>query len=322
MAIQDDLVRFIRKGLEQGHSRSELKQILIQAGWDLEQVQDALAEFAELDFPLPVPKPRPYLSAKEAFLYFMLFSTLVLSAFHLGALGFTFIDLIWPDPLSGTDGITQAHESIRWTLSTLMIVFPLFLIIRRIIQRNAQLQPGKPGSRIRKWLTYLTLLVAAGTLIGDMIALLSSFLGGDITLRFLLKTGVIGLIAGTTLIYYLLDLRQTEEERSGRDSRFRTGFHWGVIAVILVAVIAGIINLGSPKQQRLLRMDSQRIHHFKTIRTGIETYWSRHHRLPANLDSLAQEPELFIESLDPEHQTPYDYRIIDSTHYELCAVFS
>ena len=69
MAIQDDLVRFIRKGLEQGHSRSELKQILSQAGWDLEQIQDALAEFAELDFPLPVPRPRPYLSAKEAFLY-------------------------------------------------------------------------------------------------------------------------------------------------------------------------------------------------------------------------------------------------------------
>ena len=38
--------------------------------------------------PVPVPRPRPYLSPREAFLYLLMFATLYLSAWHLGSLVF------------------------------------------------------------------------------------------------------------------------------------------------------------------------------------------------------------------------------------------
>ena len=56
---------------------AHIAEALLRAGWDRREVAGALGAFAEIDFPVPVPRPRPYLSAREAFIYLVLFSTLV-----------------------------------------------------------------------------------------------------------------------------------------------------------------------------------------------------------------------------------------------------
>jgi hypothetical protein len=63
---------------------------------------------------------------------------------------------------------------------------------------------------VRRWLTYLTLFVAAVVLIVDLITLVDNVLGGEVTVRFVLKVLVAGLIAGTIFGYYLWDLRRDE----------------------------------------------------------------------------------------------------------------
>jgi hypothetical protein len=55
---------------------------------------------------------------------------------------------------------------------------------------------------VRKWLTYLTLLIAAGVIVGDFISLVFSMLSGELTLRFLLKTAVVAAIAGAGFGYF------------------------------------------------------------------------------------------------------------------------
>ena len=59
---------------------------------------------------------------------------------------------------------------------------------------------------------YLTLFIAAGCLIGDMTTLVYQLLGGELTVRFMLKVIVVGAIAGTVFGYYLHDLRREEAE--------------------------------------------------------------------------------------------------------------
>ena len=68
---------------------------------------------------------------------------------------------------------------------------------------------------MRRWLTYLTLAIAAGVLIGDSTNLVYSLLGGEVTARFLLKALTIGSISGTVFVYYLRDLRRDEKEVGG-----------------------------------------------------------------------------------------------------------
>lgn len=202
----DDLVPFVRESLVRDVPRERIHAVLLQAGWPEEKVDRALRSFAEVDFPLPVPRPQPYLSARETFLYLVLFTSLFLSAYHLGSILFELINQAFPDPAAAD----FSARSLRWSISNLVVAFPLFLYLTARTQREVRQDPVKRSSRVRKWLTYLTLFVAAGCVIGDLVALVFHFLDGELTVRFLLKVLVVGAIAGTVFAWYLRDLREEE----------------------------------------------------------------------------------------------------------------
>jgi hypothetical protein len=65
---------------------------------------------------------------------------------------------------------------------------------------------------VRRWLTYLTLFIAACVLIGDFVSLVYNVLGGELTVRFVLKVLTVGIIAGTVFWYYLSELRLDERD--------------------------------------------------------------------------------------------------------------
>jgi Domain of unknown function (DUF5671) len=203
-----DLDQFIRDALLRGSSRASIEKVLTEAGWTTEQTRSALAAYADVDFPVPVPRPRAYLSAREAFLYLVLFTTLYLSAYHLGELLFELINRSFPDVAMPFEN--GRIENVRWSVATIIIAFPVFLLLSAKIGRELRQQSIKRQSAVRRWLTYLTLFVAAVVLIIDLITLVDKLLGGEITTRFVLKALVAGVIAGVIFGYYLLDLRRDE----------------------------------------------------------------------------------------------------------------
>lgn len=99
MATTDGLTEFVREALKRGSSGSDISAALLAAGWSEAQVFSALDGFADVDFPIGVPRPMLSLSAREAFEYLILFGTLYFSAFGLGQLLFQFINVAFPDPL-------------------------------------------------------------------------------------------------------------------------------------------------------------------------------------------------------------------------------
>lgn len=100
MAINEELSGFLKEGLERGLSRKKLEEVLLETGWPPDQVRGGLSAFADVTFPVPVPRPKPYLSAREAFIYLILFTTLYISAFSLGSLLFELINRAFPTPPS------------------------------------------------------------------------------------------------------------------------------------------------------------------------------------------------------------------------------
>jgi membrane protein YqaA with SNARE-associated domain len=86
--------------------------------------------------------------------------------------------------------------------------FPIFLVVMRFILKEVETRPEKLESGIRKWLTYIALLIAAGTVIGDLITFLTFFLQGDLTARFVLKVLTVVAIAGGVFGYYLGSLKR------------------------------------------------------------------------------------------------------------------
>jgi hypothetical protein len=104
--------------------------------------------------------------------------------------------------------------AIRWSLSALIVAFPVFLFLARLTSRELRRDPAKRGSIVRRWLTYLTLFVSAGFLIGDVMVLVYNVLGGGLAIRFVLKIVVVGVVAGGAFGYYLADLRAVERAQS------------------------------------------------------------------------------------------------------------
>jgi hypothetical protein len=216
MAASDDLSEFVKQALARDVPRQEIEDALLRAGWHPHQVRTAMSGFAAIEFPVPVPRPRPHLSAREAFMYLVLFSTLYVSAYHLGSLAFRIIERAFPDAAASdfAYGTDYWRRSVRWSVSSLVVAFPIFLYMSWLVTRTMQQDPSKGVSAVRRWLTYLTLFVAAGVLIGDVITLVYNFLGGELTVRFVLKVLTVGAIAGSIFWHYLSEL-WTKEASAG-----------------------------------------------------------------------------------------------------------
>ncbi len=211
MAGNQQLTGFLKEGLDRGLPREQLEEVLLRAGWPTDQVRGALARFADLEFPIPVPRPKPYLIAREAFVYLVLFSTLYVSAFNLGGLFFQLINRAFPDPaIDPALALQASREAIRWAISLLVVAFPVFVFVSWTNERAVRRDPSQRLSKVRRWLTYLTLFVAASILIGDVTSIVYNFLGGELTTRFLLKVLTVGAIAGAVFGHFRRDLRKEE----------------------------------------------------------------------------------------------------------------
>jgi len=215
MAAQEELTGFVQSALASGVPRAKIEEVLLQAGWERDQVQRGLSRFVDVEFPIPVPRPRPYLSAREAFLYLVMFATLYVSALGLGGMFYALIDHGFPDAAAAGMSAETFRDNVRWSLANLLVAFPVFAALAVSMQRSIARDPARRASRVRKWLTYLTLFLGAGILIGDVVALLNGVLKGEVPTRFLLKVLVVGGIAGTIFGYYLHELRQDEAKEEG-----------------------------------------------------------------------------------------------------------
>src|SRR3989344_1912785 len=251
--MSNELYVFVKEALEKGQNRASIQQALVRAGWQEEEVQKALASFAEVDFPVPVPKPKPYLQAREAFLYLISFITLYTTAISFGILVFAFISKFFPDPVSYE---FSSPRGLTTALASIIIAFPLYLFMMWRLAKAAVKDPERRQSKVGKWLTYITLVIAAGIIIGDLIAVLSSLLSGELTARFVLKAFTILAITGSIFGYYLWSLQREEKSKDEKQivpkekPKGVRVFAFGVTLAIVLAVVYGLFLVGSPAQQR------------------------------------------------------------------------
>ncbi len=207
--MTNELNSFVRESLSKGIPKADVSKALKAAQWQDEEIRAALALYADVEFPVPVPKRKPYLSAREAFIYLVLFTCLYISSFSLGSLLFNFINRAFPDPLMTYQ--TYDLTAVRMSVASLIVAFPIYMWLSSLTLKEVRRDPDKKSSKIRKWLTYITLFIAAGVIIGDLITLIFNLLGGDLTTRFVLKVLVVLVIAGLIFGYYLWDLRAEEK---------------------------------------------------------------------------------------------------------------
>jgi hypothetical protein len=234
---------------------------------------------------------------------------------------FNLINIYMPDPGETT---WRWVTSLRYGIASVVVSFPIFLFMDRLISRETQRNPGQRISPVRRWLTYLTLFVASASMVVDLVTLIVRFLSGDLTLRFGLKVLIVAVLAGVVFIHFLRDLRQDERAPSVEHPSRKPGrtAYAVLISAVLVIIVFGFWTAGSPMKARLHVQDNQRITDLANISRNVQLYFRNQGVLPGKLSDCDVNPETFInQKTDRVTGNAYLYRVIDDTHFEVGAVF-
>jgi Domain of unknown function (DUF5671) len=316
MSRDNRIAEFIQKSLDAGIPVPSFVGLLTARGWTEKQAYSALADHYQRQTGIEVP-PRPGsgASARDAFFYLLIFSTLSVWTLSLGCLAFSLIDRWLADPLFRNFGETFNTYTVTMSLAAVMVAFPLYLLVSQVVLREAVADPDKLDSGIRKWLTYMALVVAASVFMGDLITVLAYLLRGELTSRFLARCFVVLVLSSGVFWYYFGGLRKIEAA-AGRFSRDRVMAVASAL-VVVITILLGFMQLGAPSAQRKLVADRQRVQQLYELSIGIGQYWQAHaSQLP---DSLAEVPGRHI---DPITREAFEYHPAEGSRYQLCAVFA
>lgn len=190
-----------------------IRMLLLTAGWKEKDIAQAVTS-SELDIPVPLPPEAG--GARDAFLYLLTFASFYTTVVSVVILFFTYVNHLFPDLAVDPVYLGGDEDSpgIRWSMAAVIVAYPLFLWLSRFLLSEIARAPEKAASGVRRWLTYLTLFLAAIALMGDLITLVYNLLEGELSARFLLKVLIVLVIAGLTFTYYFLSLRSSPPARS------------------------------------------------------------------------------------------------------------
>lgn len=246
-------------------------------------------------------------TAKDFFIHFGALVTLYATVISLVSLLFAIINQVFPDSVSWYGGDSY---TIRWTISSLIIVFPVYIYLARTIAGDARNNPIKREYWIRKWSKYLTLFLTGAAIAVDLIVLINTYLGGEISIRFILKVVALLVVAGFTFYYY------------AKDSHEKPNTLIAIASVLVVgSIIGGFVAGGSPSTQRALRFDAERRSDLSNIQSQIGWYVDQKKELPKTLADLNETRTSFVTPTDPRTGASYVYEIVDADSYKLCATF-
>lgn len=254
---------------------------------------------------------------RDLFLHLLAIVTLYWSAVTFVTLLWQFINYFFPDNLNYFY-YSGFSSTIRFAVSSLIIVFPVFILVSWYLNKIYAREYAVRESKIRKWLIYLTLFVASLIIIGDLVTTINMLLGGEIKIRFILKALSVLLVAGFVFGYYLDDVRKDFPTKLARP------FAWIGGILVLAAIAGSFLIIGTPNTARMMQFDQQKIEDLQSIQSQIVYYWQRKEVLPDSLNDLNDPLSSFMVPVDPQTQKPYEYRVknAETLTFELCADFN
>jgi hypothetical protein len=253
---------------------------------------------------------------KDVFFHLLAIVTLYASAISLTVLLFQYINLAFPAvDFNAFYYRDNALSGIRHAVSTLIVVFPVYFYVSRLLRKMYEADQERRNLGIRRWLSYFTLFLSAGISIGWLVGVINQFLEGDLTTAFLLKALVIFFVAGSTAFYYRAVIRGEENTQKVRM------YAYVVAAVILAAIVSAFFVVGSPNAERVRKMDSMRVDNLMQIQNYVTDSYMAKGTIPASLDQLNDPLRGVSIPKDPKTEASYEYVVKGPLSFDLCANF-
>ncbi len=248
--------------------------------------------------------------------------TLLVSSIALVNLFFASLDKLFPDILTGVyqyGYMIQDFETIRTSLSVLIIFFPTFLILSYSLQKLTEKKISLYNAILRKWSLYTVLFLSVLVCVIDLAVLVRYFVSGEITIRFILKVIIVMCVSSISFYFYF---KQLKESNTKNDVYILL-----CIANILVilAIAIGFFVMGSPAEQRKLQLDQRRIEDLINIQNQVLEFWRQKSRLPERTEELLNplnQQQTFPRDPEFNRGASYEYKKMSELQFELCATFA
>lgn len=257
--------------------------------------------------------------ALAAFMYLLSFVALGFTAFAIGNILFLLINKYIADPFAEYD--YWGLDSVKFSIASLIITTPVYIVLTNLIQKYTQNGRINLKSQIRKWLSYVIILITSVTIIGELIALIVNFLDGEITLRSFSKLMVVVGISVLIMLYHIFDTKRHEIPKK---NTLRLVFNLVIIPLSIITLGLGIFMMEPPSQARYRKIDEKTLEKLESVKNNITYYHKYEKNLPTNLETLKSYGEYgyYYENyntIDKDHQIQYN--ITEGNSFELCADF-
>lgn len=269
---------------------------------------------------------RPKLNVGFFFLSLGLLISLITSVISFLNLIFESLDKKFPDVLNSTyiyGSESYQFDAIRTALATLIIFFPVFLLVHYFWDKQIKKGLGVFDEVVKKWLIYIVLFLSSLVVVIDLVTLVRYFVSGEITSRFIYKVLAVLLVALFVGTYYILELLGKKKVYIfpiGITSAIKSSI-W-----VLLVISFGFYVMGSPANQRLSRLDDRKISDLQSIQYQIINYYQQKEVLPKELKDLVNPLTGYYLPVSPEIEkgVTYDYKVIDAKKltFSLCTTFN
>lgn len=257
-------------------------------------------------------------AAKYTFLYLLSLIALIFLGISIGIVIFDIINQLVFDPLSSR--YYNNTEALKFAISAIFISAPVYFLSLRQITKGLRKKELTLSSPIRKWLSYLIILISAVIILGVFVAILQSFLLGDLSLKFALKSITVFLISSLVFSYYFYDIKKESENK--KDLKNNVFF---VLAVILVlgTFISSWFFVESPRESRMRKIDNLTLDNINSLQSLVNDYYFENEKLPESIDNL-KDLNYFNESIffNPELNEEIELKIVSDSSFELCTHFN
>lgn len=271
--------------------------------------------------------------ALDVFVYLGIGITLVTSVYNLLQIVFTAIDRKFADVLSPSY-VDMYNSDVRLSVALLVVMYPLYLLLSWYVAKDISKFLYKRDLTIRKVMIYTMLFVTILSLVGTLVSIIYTYLGGELTVRFAYKAASVFLVSLSVFGYYFYSARRDYSKKSPVPAIAT------IVAtvVVLASLVWSISIVGTPSEMRAKRIDSNRLSDISSIQQEVFNHFQSTDKLPLTLGELNDAFQGYAVPVDPVTNEGYVYKVVQqpvmkmnySTQkkemttnaiFELCATF-
>jgi hypothetical protein len=192
-------------------------------------------------------------------------------------------------------------------------MFPVYLFISWYVSRDITKFLYKRDILVRKIMIYVALFVTVLTLVGTLVTLIYTYLGGELSVRFELKALSVFVIALAVFSYYFYSLRRDYTKKTF------VPLVIGVVAsiVVVLSLVWSISVIGTPSEMRAKKIDSTRLSDISRLQQEVLNRFNSVEKIPADLSELNNAFQSYAVPLDPVTKLSYGYKVIQQPTFKV-----